>query len=170
MAPRQAPAVAGDRLAGDAVVNLNRQSRQAVAEHGGQVVELGIFQRGSVSFSGAAGDGVELDELDLGAGGEQFGEAVEVRGELGVWNRVAVNVHEEGLDDQRALAAKVTDVGENFGQGNPGAVDELIVGLGAGIELGPDLIVLRIEESEALADTGAIEKGRVGDEHQLDIG
>ena len=58
---------------------------------------------------------------------------------------------------------------EDFLQRDVGAVDLVEVGLGAAVELGPDLVAAR-EVPQPLLHLRAVERGRVGDEDELEEG
>ena len=76
--------------------------------------------------------------------------------------------HEQGLDHQRADSGGGRDVLQDAGERDPRAVDRLEVLLGAGIQLGPDLALIGVQDLQAALHVGAMEHAGVGDQHQLD--
>lgn len=75
-----------------------------------------------------------------------------------------MEAHEEGLDPEGPDASGLPDVFEDSGEGDAGAVDGAVVGVGAGVELGPDAELVSVEVGEGVDDGGACEEGGVGDE------
>lgn len=65
-----------------------------VSDSARDVVEFGGWEGGDEVLGWAAGDGVNLDRLDLAATGEEVGDATEVRVDL-AWGRAdVVEAHE----------------------------------------------------------------------------
>ena len=84
--------------------------------------------------------------------------------------RLAVHSHEEGLDDERAHLGGGGDVVQNLAERDRRALDEVVVLVGAGFELGPDFAVVLVEDRQAALDVRAVEHAGVGDEHHFEWG
>ena len=72
------------------------------------------------------------------------------------------------MDDERAHARGGRDVVQDLAERDRGALDEVVVLVGAGFELGPDFAVVLVEDRQAALDVRAVEHAGVGDENHLD--
>ena len=131
-------------------------------------MEVGFGKGFNEGFGGAAGDGVELDEFDFAFGGAEVDQAGDVGVDFFRDRRAAEDVHEEGLDDDRAHLAVPEDVAHDAVEGDVRAVDEVVIGVGAGVELGPYFAVLGVEPDQGGFDLRLVEKRGVGDQDELD--
>jgi len=115
---------------------------------------------------GRPGGRIDLDQGDLSAGAFEFEESPGVLLDFLERGFLVIEGREEALDNERTLPAKHEDIGQDLFEGDVGAVDLVEVGLGAAIELGPDLVAVG-EILKALLDVGEVKAGAVGDEDEL---
>ena len=80
------------------------------------------------------------------------------------------HAHEERLDHERPHARGGRDVVQDLAERNRRALDEVVVLVGAGFELGPDFAVVLVEDRQAALDVRAVEHAGVGDEDHFDGG
>ena len=112
----------------------------------------------TASRSSGPGDGMQLYGVDLSAVVYQFGEALGVGADLVGGNAAVFDAHKEGLDDYGALVGGPADVVQYALEGDGGAIDELEVVFGAGVELGPDDTLVGVEDFQSLLDGWLVEQ------------
>ena len=108
-----------------------------------------------------------MDLADLPTVAEDRRQPLAIRRELFRRHRRSVGAEEEALDDHRPRARGPGDVLEDAVELHRRPVHELVIGLGARIQLAPDLALARIHPLQPAAHARLVEPGGIGDEHQL---
>jgi hypothetical protein len=146
------PALRRPSIAGS-VKRLGRQFGSLFNErHNG--IDLGIAERGDEVLRRTARDCIDLHELQLAAGSRDFVQAIAKCFQFRRAWRLAVDAHEERLDDERANLRGGRDVFEDLLKWDCRPIDELEVVLRPRFELSPDFAVVFVENGESLLTCG----------------
>src|SRR5207244_3038920 len=130
------------------VISFRREPRSPLDKLDNRIY-FRVAQWRDEAFGRLASDSIDLDQFQLAASRRNLVEPIAKRFQLGLARWLAVDSHEQRLNDQRPHFRGSRDVVEDLLKWNRRAIDEPEVFGCAGFELGPDFAVVLIEDFQA---------------------